>query len=280
MKKFIMLAAASVLAILAISACGGGGDDEGSATSSPASTGSPAATSGTGSPSATGTPQPAGSPGATSSPAAGSGDFKDLTGISSYKYVINLETKGLESLTEQFPIPAGSDTLSQEYSGAYVGPDKAELHIRINNESVIDQVVIGSEQWQKVGGIVLGPAPAEQPASEIVIFPVFWDVAGSVLEGQSCNESRRETINGVSAKQCQLPESTVEGIAPSLGGLGDGGEITSATVEIWIHESEGWPVRLRTQFAGSEGDGSPFEVLLNIDVTDVGSAIDIQPPTS
>jgi hypothetical protein len=286
MNRYFALAAASIVAVLAITACGGDDDGDSTATTSPtAQTASP--TPQAGSPIATGSPTPSGaaSPGTTSSPTAGS--FGSLAGLSSYRYELKMELKGLETAITEGLGALGAeevgpgDTVVMDIRGAYVSPDKAEIAYKVTGlDEEIAIVVIGTNQWVKLGDLIAGPTPYDGSISDLNLVLSFWD-EGFLPEagGVSCSGERRDTINGVSARRCEISQATFDQLSALFGGSSEDGQIQSLSFEAWLHESEGWPVRLNTQVVGTDETGQQFDVKVQLEVKDVGTSINIQPPS-
>jgi hypothetical protein len=164
--------------------------------------------------------------------------------------------------------------------GAYVSPDKAEVSYNISGVGEIAITVIGRDQWVKFGDLISGPTPFQGSVSDLNLVLSFWD-EGFLPEagGVSCSGERRDTINGVNARRCEISQATFEQLSSLFGGSPEEGQIRNLSFEAWLHETDGWPVRLRTQVAGTDETGQPFDVRVEMDITDAGRPIDIRPPT-
>ena len=133
----------------------------------------------------------------------------------------------------------------------------------------------------RLGALVVGPNPFSGPITELNLAESFWDdgflpEAGSI----ACIGETRETVNSVPTRHCQISEATFNQLASLFGGANaEVEQIESLSFDVWLHETEGWPVRVHAQVSGTDETGQEFEVKITLDVTDVSEDIEIVPPS-
>jgi len=268
--RILTLAMATILAVVSLAACGGDGEEEGA----PAAAVTPAAAE-------EGTPAAAASPtGAALAPGS-------LTGLNSYRYTMKMELEGLESsLTEQMAAIPGQDptamaeSLKLEMSGAFVAPDKAESRMRISGvDDELALTVIGNQQWVELGDLAIGPMEATGDVSELDFALMMWEEFSEGAGGLTCASEKKEKVNDVPTNYCGIDKATFEQLASLFGGTEEMGDIDELSLDMWLAEDGGWPVRLRVHVAGTDETGQEFEAKLELDVTDVTEAIEIKPPS-
>jgi hypothetical protein len=268
--RILALAMATILAIVCLAACGGDGEEEGA----PAATATPTATE-------------AGAPAATPTLAGAALAPGDLTTLNSYRYSMKMELEGLESLLaeEMAALPgqdptAMAESLEMEISGAFVAPDKAESHMRISGlDDELALTVIGNQQWVKLGDLSVGPMEAMGDVSELDFALMMWEGFSEEAGGLTCASEKKETVNDIPSHYCGIDQATFEQLSSLFGGTEETGDIDEMSLEMWLAEDGGWPVRLRVHVAGTDESGQEFEAKLELDVTDVNEGIEIKPPS-
>jgi len=247
--RILALATAIILAIVSLAACGGDGEEEGRCGEAVA-------------------------PGA-------------LTTLNSYRYTMKMELEGLQSLlTEQMAALPGQDptadteSLKMEISGAFVSPDKAESRMQISGaEYELALTVIGDQQWVEFGDLAIGPIEAMGDVSELDFVLMMWEEFSEEAGGLTCASEKKEKVNDVPSCYCGIDKATFEQLASLFGGTEEMGDIEELSLDMWLAEDGGWPVRLRVHVAGTDETGQEFEAKLELDVTDVNEDIEIKPPS-
>ncbi len=275
--RILTLAMATILLIVSLAACGGDGDEEGA----PAAAETPTTAAEEGSPVEAETPAAAATPaGAALAPGS-------LTGLNSYRYTMKMELEGLESLlTEQMAAIPGQDptamaeTLEMEISGAFVAPDKAESRMRISGvDDELALTVIGNQQWVELGDMAIGPMEATGDVSELDFALMMWEEFSEGAGGLTCASEKKETVNDVPTNYCGIDKATYQQLSALFGGTEEMGDIDEMSLEMWLAEDGGWPVRLRVNVAGTDESGQEFKAKLEMDVTDANEDIEIKPPS-
>ena len=247
--RILALATAIILAIVSLAACGGDGEEEGRCGEAVA-------------------------PGA-------------LTTLNSYRYNMKMELEGLQSLlTEQMAALPGQDptadteSLKMEISGAFVSPDKAESRMQISGaDDELALTVIGDQQWVEFGDLAIGPIEAMGDVSELDFVLMMWEEFSEEAGGLTCASEKKEKVNDVPSCYCGIDKATFEQLASLFGGTEEMGDIDELSLDMWLAEDGGWPVRLRVHVAGTDETGQEFEAKLELDVTDINEDIEIKPPS-
>ncbi len=268
--RILTLAMATILAVVSLAACGGDGEEEGA----PAAAVTPAAAE-------------EGTPAAAATPAGAALAPGSLTGLNSYRYTMKMELEGLESsLTEQMAAIPGQDptamaeSLELEMSGAFVAPDKAESRMRISGvDDELALTVIGNQQWVELGDLAIGPMEATGDVSELDFALMMWEEFSEGAGGLTCASEKKETVNDVPTNYCGIDKATLEQLSSLFGGTEEMGDIDELSLEMWLAEDGGWPVRLRVNVAGTDESGQEFKAKLEMDVTDANEDIEIKPPS-
>jgi len=268
--RILTLAMATILAVVSLAACGGDGEEEGA----PAAATTPTVTE-------------AETPAAAASPAGAALAPGSLTGLNSYRYSMKMELEGLESLlTEQMAAIPGQDptamaeSLNLEISGAFVAPDKAESRMRISGvDDELALTVIGNQQWVELGDLAIGPMEATGDVSELDFALMMWEEFSEGAGGLTCASEKKEKVNDVPTNYCGIDKATLEQLSSLFGGTEEMGDIDEMSLEMWLAEDGGWPVRLRVNVAGTDESGQEFKAKLEMDVTDANEDIEIKPPS-
>ncbi len=124
-----------------------------------------------------------------------------------------------------------------EMSGAFIAPDKMRFTMKLRGEELA-VVVIGKDQWVKLGGSWVGPQPGGQ--AESVIGDLGDGIASSNVK---CENAKPEKVNGVDALRCSLSQGDIEKIAKSAN-PGSATDVSDTKVNLWIAKDGGYPVKL------------------------------------
>jgi len=286
--RILTLVIVTILAVVSLAACGGNGEEE----STPAAAVTPTATSTAteeGTPAATATPtvSEAETPAATPTPSEEALAPGSLTNLDSYRYTMNMKLEGLESLlSEQMAAIPGQDPtalaegLEMQISGAFVAPDKAESHMSISGvDDELVLVVIGNQQWVQLGDLAIGPMEATGDVSELDFASMMWDQFSQEAGGLTCANEKKETVNGIPTEYCGIDTATFEQLSSLFGGTEEMGDVDEMSLDMWLAEDGGWPVRLRVYVAGTDETGQEFKANMDMDLTDVNEDIEINPPS-
>lgn len=284
--RILTLVIVTILAVVSLAACGGGGEKEKEGT--PAAAGTPTVT-GEGTPAAAATPtvSEAETPTATSTLSEEALTPGSLTSLNSYRYTVNMEMQGLGSLLgdQMAAIPGVDPTalaggVKMQVSGAFVAPDKAESHMSItgvDNELVL--VVIGNQQWVQLGDLAIGPMEATGDVSELDFASMMWGQFSQEAGGLTCTNEKKETVNDIPTKYCGIDKASFAQLSSLFGGTEQMGNVDEMSLDMWLAEDGGWPVRLRVHVAGTNDTGQDFDAKLDMDLTDVNGDIEINPPS-
>jgi hypothetical protein len=286
--RILAFVMSTILAVVFLAACGGGGEEGGTPppaatpTSTEAVTPAPAGT-----PAAAGTPSQVGTPTAEATPSEEALAPGSFSGLNSYRYTVNMDVKGLQSLIgEQMAALPGQDPtaladhLQMEISGAFVAPDKTESHMRISGvDEELVLTVIGDQEWVSMGDMAIGPIAAMGDISDLDFASMMWQGFSTEAGGLSCASEKQETVNGVATRYCGIDSATFEQLTALFGGTEETGNVDQMDLEMWLAEDGGWPVRLRVHVAGTDDTGQEYDAKLDMDVTDVNEDIEISPPS-
>ena len=288
--RILTLVIVTILAVVSLAACGGDGEkeEEGAPAADATRTTTPTATE-EGTPAATATPTAgeAETPAATSTPSEEGLAPGSLTSLNSYRYTMSMELQGLESLlSEQMAAIPGQDPtamaggLKMQVSGAFVAPDKAESHMSITGvDDELVLVVIGNQQWVQLGDLAIGPMEATGDVSELDFALMMWEQFSEGAGGLTCANEKKETVNDIPTNYCGIDEATFEQVSSLFGGTEEMGDVDEMSLDMWLAEDGGWPVRLRVHVAGTDESGQEFDATLDMDVTDANEDIEINPPS-
>jgi hypothetical protein len=280
--RILALAMATILAVVCLAACGGGEEEK--EEGAPAAAGTPtAAAADTARPAAT----VAATAAATRTPSEEAFAPGSLGDLDSYRYSMKMDLKGLESIlaesmggvTGEEP-GATPETMHLEVSGAFVAPDKAEAHMSISGiTDELSMTVIGDQQWMKWGDLAMGPSPFEGDLSDMSLAEAMWGGFSEGAGGLTCASEKNETVNDVPSRYCGIDQASFEQLASLFGGTEEMGDIDEMSLEMWLAEDGGWPVRLRVHVAGTDESGQEMDAKLEMDITDANKEIDIKPPS-
>jgi len=95
-----------------------------------------------------------------------------------------------------------------------------------------------------------------------------------------------ETVNGVVARKCvgSLSDYKLADLQVTLDeflnakGAVRAADLTKFSVQYWIAQQGGHPVRVMQEFAGKDTKGSAFTIRMEVNLTDINKAIDIAAP--
>ncbi len=267
--RILASAMAIILAVVCLAACGGE-EEEGT----PAAAVSP-------------TPSEAAAPAATPTPSEAAFAPGPLSDLNSYRYSIKMELKGLESLlAESVGGLAGQgpaafpETMKMEITGVFVAPDKVEIRMRVSGlEDEAAMTVIGNQFWAKLGDLVIGPEEFTEDISDVDLALAMWEGFSEEAGGLTCASEKRETVNDIPCRYCGIDQATFEQLASLFGSTEEMGDLDELSLDMWLAEDGGWPVRLRAHVAGTDESGQEFDAKLEMDITDVNEKIEIKPPS-
>ena len=138
---------------------------------------------------------------------------------------------------------------------------------------------IGDEGWQRQGSVweeEVAPPVGEGLLSPAAICDDLLPNLSETLEG---SDFRRQIVGGVDTRRYHLDAADLQDIATLLG-PGGGGEVPKEfTVDTWLAEDGGWPVKLVLVTEGSDEEGQPSSVGLFMEFRDIDDpTMKIEPP--
>ncbi|KPJ49058.1 MAG: hypothetical protein AMJ38_04030 [Dehalococcoidia bacterium DG_22] len=107
----------------------------------------------------------------------------------------------------------------------------------------------------------------------------MWEGFSEGAGGLTCASEKKETVNDVPTNYCGIDKATFEQLSALFGGTEEMGDIDEMSLDMWLAEDGGWPVRLRVHVAGTDETGQEYEAKLEMDVTDTNEDIEIKPPS-
>jgi hypothetical protein len=200
---------------------------------------------------------------------------------------MKMELEGLESIfTESMSGLTGEEpgtvpaTMELKVDGAFVAPDKAEAHMRISGVTdELSMTVIGDQQWMKWGDLTMGPTAFEGTLSDMSLAEAMWGGFSEEAGDLTCSSEKKETVNGVPSRYCGIDQASFAELTSLFGGTEEMGDIDELSLDMWLAEDGGWPVRMRAHVAGTDQSGQEFDARLEMDITDVNTEIDIETPS-
>jgi len=281
-KRGLVLAAGVL--VIAAAACGGSNDSK--------SNGSPPNTNdNTGSSSQ---PASTATSGSSSSSASGGSSVKtaQLSSLDSYRYTMKMEGTGtggpLADIRDSLgSVPGGTtpkanEAVSFNVDGAFVKPDKAQWKIKVGALEVA-QTVIGKQEWVTFGGQTQGPQPATSlDPTDLSLAAAMWDqsnLSDDVSGKMSC-ASGKETVNGVSARKCDLDKAALTSMQKDLEGFFQDvslKDLNAFNMSLWLAD-QGYPVKMNVDIAGKDSSARDYGLKVQMDLTDVNKSIDIKAP--
>ncbi|KPK47341.1 MAG: hypothetical protein AMJ77_03445 [Dehalococcoidia bacterium SM23_28_2] len=187
--------------------------------------------------------------------------------------------ESLSAIPGQDPA-ALAESLKMEISGAYVAPDKIEVRMSISGvDDELAMTTIGDQQWVEMGDLAIGPIQAVGDIEEMDMAQIVWEGFSGDAGSLTCTSEKKETVNDVSSNYCGIDAATFEQLSTLFGGTEDMGDIDEFSLDLWLAEDGGWPVRMRANVAGTDETGQDFKAKLELDVTDANEDFDIKPPS-
>jgi hypothetical protein len=215
----------------------------------------------------------------------------ELSSLESYRYTLKMEGTGnggpLAEIREGLAmVPGtttnGNDKLTFNVDGAYVKPDKAEFKARVGSFEVA-QTVIGRQEWVTLEGRTMGPQPASSlNAADLSLAAAMWDQSNlpqDISDKAQCSSSK-ETVNGVSARKCQLDKSALASLQRDLDGFFQDvslQDLSAFSMNLWLAD-QGYPVKLDVDMAGKDSGQRDYALKVQMDLTDINKSIDIKAP--
>jgi hypothetical protein len=147
----------------------------------------------------------------------------------------------------------------------------------VDDELVL--VVIGNQQWVQLGEMAIGPMETQGDVSELDFALMMWEGFSEEAGGLTCTSEKKETVNDVATNYCGIDKATFEQLSSLFGGTEEMGDVDEMSLDMWLAEDGGWPVRLKVHVAGTDESGQAFDAKLEMDVTDANEDIEINPPS-
>lgn len=202
---------------------------------------------------------------------SGGGKIADLK---SFEYEMSIA--GLGNLIGA-PGGAGPGGVAGEFSvkGAYKAPDRASSTIKIAGQE-LSNIVIGKEQWLKVGGSWIGPTPADDTAKDNVLAIAFWDEGFQSDGGNiSCPDAKTEKLNGVEVRHCTLDAKDIAKLAAATGETADFGDLNNIKIDAWLAKDGDYPVKF--EFTGTDKT-TKKPVGVKFELKNINGDVKIDPP--
>jgi hypothetical protein len=266
------VAGATIFAV----ACGGSDDKAGSNSSSGTDSSSSAAAATTST---------------SGSSSSGSVKTADLSSLNSYRYTLKMEGTGsggplaeIRDSLAQVPGTSSNanDKVTFDVNGAYVKPDKAEFKAKIGSFEVA-QTVIGRQEWVTFEGKTQGPQPASSlNASDLSLAAAMWDQSNLTddIGSKATCASSKETVNGVSARKCDLDKAALASVQKDLQGFFEDvslQDLNAFNMSLWLAD-QGYPVKLSVDMAGKDSGQRDYALKVQMDLTDINKDIQINAP--
>jgi hypothetical protein len=187
------------------------------------------------------------------------------------------------------PTPAAAQPLGFEATVVYVKPDRAQLSIKIGDQTY-GQTTIGKQQWSSLGSLTVGPnAVPTQTPNDLSLCAAFWDggFADSAADFQ-CS-GKPQNINGQESLKCAIDSATFDQIKQALGGIVSDAEsgirdLARFQMELWVTDGSGnvpggLPVRFQADMAGKDSANKDFAMKINMEVTRINDKnLKVEPP--
>jgi hypothetical protein len=270
-KKRLVLLTPLALIVPAISACGGGADL--SITGSPTPTGTPIVSLLTPTPAASSTPSS--SPSSAPSAAVPLGKLEEL---SSYRYTMRWEVTGAPSLiADRLGRACDLETVPSPFvanvTGASVDPDKLHTVYSYSGcEGELAVTIVGKEQWVKLpGSDVIGPTTFQGSLEDVNEAVAFWDNTVTRLSIPLSCAGEKQTVNSINTQHCQLTEGSMQQMAALFDVELDESRVHQMDFDVWLHESERYPVRVVIALKGLDDKDKEIAVKHELNIMDANS---------
>lgn len=230
-------------------------------------------------PTATATPSPTSTPQLRISCAA-------IQSVSSYRYTIRLQldipgfqaTNGDEEPLGQFAEPLLGLLSDFHVEGAFVAPDRSQMLLSFQDQE-LEVRNIGDRGWLRLGDVwqeeATPPADGGLLSPKTICDELLPDF-GQTLEDTSF---RKETVNGINTRHYHLDAADLQRLAALLDPGEDGELPKQFTVDIWLAEDGGWPVKLQLTASNTDEAGQPVSLDLFMEFRDINDpSIEIEPP--
>ena len=215
-----------------------------------------------------------------------------LSGLESYRYTLKMEGTGtggpLADIRDSLgSVPGGTparanDAVTFNIDGAYVKPDKAQWKIKVGAFEVA-QTVIGKQEWVTFGGQTQGPQPATSlDPNDLSLAAAMWDQSNlpEDVSGKMSCASGKETVNGVSARKCDLDKAALSSMQKDLEGFFEDvslKDLNAFNMSLWLAD-QGYPVKMNVDIAGKDSSARDYALKMQMDLTDINKSIDIKAP--
>jgi hypothetical protein len=243
-----VLALLLVCSAAVLSACGGGGADEGQAVAS----------------------------------------CDSISEIKSYRYTVNLKLRSPAFSTTgpagtPAPLTAFADALQALFSdlkldGAYKAPDRTQALLKFQGGD-LELLQIGDSSWIRIGDNWREQDPADG-ANTLTPQILCRDIVDEITPSLSTTEPNRETINSVDTDRYELNEANLKQL-PELFAAGSQASLPNEyAVSVWLAREGRFPVRLNVSAEDVDDLGRPIGLTLFMEFRDINdSGITVEPPT-
>jgi len=154
-----------------------------------------------------------------------------------------------------------------EIRGEFVAPDRHHVHLRLGQDE-LEQISVGDRAWQRSGD---GPweettAPIQE---QVDIVDFCQQMLAGLEEALAGATWQRGEAEGLPMRVYRLTEADL-GLQPDEG---------QATMEVWLAEDSGLPVRIAVEVQGQTEEGQRLEARILFQLTDINSGqLRVEPP--
>src|SRR5678816_3636769 len=117
--------------------------------------------------------------------------------------------------------PKANDAVTFNVDGAYVKPDKAQGKMKVGGFEV-GQTTIGKQEWVTFACQTQGPQPATSlDPNDLSLAAAMWDQSNlpDDVSGKMNCAGSKETVNGVSARKCNIDKAALSSMQTGLEGF-------------------------------------------------------------
>lgn len=232
---------------------------------------------------------PSGSPGVPpSAEEAALAPCQALNDLERYRYTSDFKLESPEPSEEAPPQPRETPLrpitralavgvfFEYKMDASFVAPDRTEVVIDAGTGVELGMIVIGEDGWVNTDGtwiVVNMPLPPYRP--DVACPVIFPELDLSTVQPEA------EKIDDLNTIHYAFAEVASGEAMRKMFGSGSDMHLVlhKLSVDVWLEEKDGWPVRMEIRGSGFYSDERELRMELVIDVTDVNSKkIRVEPP--